>query len=787
MRFIFFFFFMLTFAFARNIHDWQSITNMNDVLDIASESEHVWAATSGGIYYYNAQTGGIKKYTNTDGLRSIYMSAIALDNQDNVICGGREGVLNILDKKTNSWTQLFQLEDLAIHDMIHNNDTLWVSAGKGLAVFFWDGDNYVFKDFFKNYPVLVNTTRYLNLFAGRIWVGSDQGLLSAPADLDEHTINDPAEWTLDNTSNGLPHNNVFDIQEIDNRLWIGTQEGLATIDSFLNIQTELNWGTGKFNSAYHIEQNNGKIYIASNYKENFIPYYYYYRYDPQTGKEFVRQFSASINTLHSGAELLFIAPGNSGLYRHGYPYPLRLDGPGDNTIRYIIKDRKAKIWASSGNNLTVPNLGYYVYNNDHWDNIDFYGSRWSDLGNSDVIYEDRFGNIWIGSWGGGVMVFNAPGDTLYFHNYLTDGGMTVTQGYLFTVISQTDAPRYHNYFSGTSNYPTYEIITDIKEDDYGRLWFANYWAGNDHLLAVAQYDGEFINLDKNKWAYFGRSDGIVAVEGGIMCIEFDDFGRVWIGTKQDGVYVLDYNNTLYDKSDDVLYHIVVNDNLYSNSINSIASDKDGIMWIGTLAGLNSYDGVNIYKHVGDENGNSGPLENRINFIFVDDFNNRWFATSGGLSVLRAGKSPWDTQAWEGFTTENSGLVSNNVHGLYVDSKTSEAVIGTDEGISVYSGTFAQLREDYNLSSGGPNPFIVEGTQKQFTITYLKMNSIVKIFTLNGLLVRELNADNGTVDGSRAFWDGRDSAGNFVSSGIYLYTGYDPEGNSTAGKIAVIRK
>ena len=211
------------------------------------------------------------------------------------------------------------------------------------------------------------------------------------------------------------------------------------------------------------------------------------------------------------------------------------------------------------------------------------------------------------------------------------------------------------------------------------------------------------------------------------------------------------------------------------------------MWIGTSSGLNSFDGLNLYRHVGDPEGNAGPLENQINQIIVDQANNKWFATTGGLSILRGERSPWDSTAWFGFTTENSGLVDNNVNTVYVDSKSSEALIGTEKGLSIYRGRFAEISEEYDKMIGGPNPFILSKSNSTYIIRHLLFNSEVKIVTLNGKLVRKLTVKNGAVDGGRAEWDGRDSMGNTVASGVYLYVAFAENGKSKAGKIAVIRE
>jgi len=266
-------------------------------------------------------------------------------------------------------------------------------------------------------------------------------------------------------------------------------------------------------------------------------------------------------------------------------------------------------------------------------------------------------------------------------------------------------------------------------------------------------------------------------------MEFDDFGRLWFGTFQSGIVILDYNRTLNNSTDDKIYKVGIEDNLYSNTVLCLKKDQDGVMWIGTAAGLNSYDGQNFYKHIGE----TGPVENKINYIFVDDFNNKWFATDGGLSILEGDKSPWDKSAWKHYNTENSGLAHKVVNSVFVDSDKGEAYLGTDGGLSIFSGSYSEIRSNFKNLSGGPNPFILGNNSENFVITNLMVNSTVKILNINGKLVKVLSEDNIGVEGSRATWDGRDSNNNLVSSGIYIYLVYSDEGVVSKGKLSVIRK
>jgi hypothetical protein len=292
-----------------------------------------------------------------------------------------------------------------------------------------------------------------------------------------------------------------------------------------------------------------------------------------------------------------------------------------------------------------------------------------------------------------------------------------------------------------------------------------------------------LDFDCNNWFYFGNNIDMSQSESEISSMEFDSFGRLWMGTLSAGIRVFDFKGTIDYLADDerLKEYNISNARIFSNTILSLKQDLDGIMWIGTAGGLSSYDGQNFWKHVGD----IGPIENRINQIFVDDYNNKWFATDGGMTILKANESYWDPEAWVHYTPENSGLPSAIVNSIYVDQKRGEAYIGTESGLSIFYGSFSELKADLASVTGGPSPFILKN-HSEYTIKNLVFNASVKILNINGRLIRLLNEENEGVEGGRAIWDGRDNNNNYVSSGIYIYLIYNEEGITAKGKIAVIK-
>jgi hypothetical protein len=68
-----------------------------------------------------------------------------------------------------------------------------------------------------------------------------------------------------------------------------------------------------------------------------------------------------------------------------------------------------------------------------------------------------------------------------------------------------------------------------------------------------------------------------------------------------------------------------------------------------------------------------------------------------------------------------------------------------------------------------------------TFDQMGLGSDIKIFTVSGHKVKELNGSSGSVT-----WDLTNDSGSQVASGIYIYLVKDSEGNKAKGKLAVIR-
>jgi ligand-binding sensor domain-containing protein len=761
--------------YAQGIQDWKTITYMNDITDMLYLDGDIWASTTGGIFKYNIEDSSVYSYTNIEGLGSLNLTSIEIDDYGYVLASSQDGLINRYNQDSGLWVVYNNLNGEEIVDLYVHQDTLWVATNLGVGVFLIFEDQLEFRDYFINFPTRGNKAYRISVFNDNIYYATEVGLLKAPSDFIKNNLKISDAWTLITTDHGLPSNSVRDIQTVSDSLLIGTADGAASINMDNQISQIYSWPGGLVSL---IRISNSDIYFmrsADVFKQKGSTW----EFDSRGGSEIT-------SAIFDDSSNLWFGMVRNGIKNKEKDFSFKIDGPASNKIGSIIKSRDNELWISSGKYKVPTGFGFYRYDFDSWTNYRFYDGSWYRKNNVVTVYEDIHGKIWYGSWGGGISIVNSANMDFY-HGWSEPGRLEVTivSDKTEIILPELDATKRSCFTPVSVGIDHYLVVPYFLEDDQGNLWSTNYGADDENYISVIPRDENGnLKLDCDNWTYFGRNIGLNDNEGQVSALEFDDFNRVWISTFSAGIMVFDYNGTVENQSDDNSVIRVNTSNypsLFSNTILAIKRDHDGIMWIGTAGGLNSFDGQNFFKHVGE----IGPIENKINAIFVDSFNNKWFATDGGLSILIADESPWDPSAWVHYTPENSGLPDKVVNSIFVDQVVGEAYIGTDSGLSIFKGSFAEIKEEMNSVVSGPSPYILDD-RTDFVIKNLVFGASVKILNVNGKLVRTLSREEGNVEGGRATWDGRDQSRTKVASGVYIFIVYNEEGITASGKIAVIK-
>ena len=78
-------------------------------------------------------------------------------------------------------------------------------------------------------------------------------------------------------------------------------------------------------------------------------------------------------------------------------------------------------------------------------------------------------------------------------------------------------------------------------------------------------------------------------------------------------------------------HLDINNGLSSNQVKSIFKDKSGFIWIGTVNGLNRYDGYSTKLFQKVKNDSTSLLDNTVNSIHEDYLGKLWVNTNSGTS------------------------------------------------------------------------------------------------------------------------------------------------------------
>ncbi len=283
------------------------------------------------------------------------------------------------------------------------------------------------------------------------------------------------------------------------------------------------------------------------------------------------------------------------------------------------------------------------------------------LSNNDVrsMLEDKNGNLWFGTFGGGVCKYD---------------------GKCFTNFTEK---------KGLSNNTVFSIL----EDKSGNIWFGTYGGG------VCKYDGKWFThftdkeglsnntvlsmlVDKNRNIWFGTNGGGVSKYDGqsfsnysdkeglsnntVLSILEDKSGNIWFGSEGGGVSKYDgkYFTQFTDK-----------EGLSNNDVRSILEDKSENIWFGTNGGgVSKYDG----KHFTHFTDKEGLNKNNLRCILEDKSGNIWFGTYGG------GVNKYDGKSFTHFT-EKEGLSKYDVRSILED-KSGNLWFGTaGGGVSKYDG------------------------------------------------------------------------------------------------------
>ena len=170
----------------------------------------------------------------------------------------------------------------------------------------------------------------------------------------------------------------------------------------------------------------------------------------------------------------------------------------------------------------------------------------------------------------------------------------------------------------------------------------------------------------------------------------------------------------------------------------------------------------------------------ITSIAIDGAGRKWIGTQGSGVYLISADNMSEVNH---FTTDNSPILSNTIESLAVNDETGEVYIGTSSGLCSYMGDATSAVETMTKDNvyAFPNP-VPSGYNGLITIRGLSFDADVKILTVSGRLVAQGRSNGGTFT-----WNGRDTQGRRVASGVYMIATATSDGKAgVVAKVAVVR-
>jgi diguanylate cyclase (GGDEF)-like protein len=263
------------------------------------------------------------------------------------------------------------------------------------------------------------------------------------------------------------------------------------------------------------------------------------------------------------------------------------DGLSQSTVLAVLQDSKGLLWIGTENGLNRYN-GYEFET--------FKRERGNpDSLSSDFIFdieEDRAGNLWIATNGGGLVKFDRA--TNRFATFRHD--------------------------PAKSNSISSNIVRRILIDAKGIIWIGTRGAGLDRLDPGSGVFSrfQFGNGDEapnNIYALFQDSTGILWAGG--------DHGLTRLSTETNEVFTYAHDP---DASDSLAKH----------SVRAIAEDANGVLWVGSdgggIARLSAND--EAFEHFVHSEDDAATLSsNRVSTLFKDSDGRLWAGTTRGLNLV----------------------------------------------------------------------------------------------------------------------------------------------------------
>ncbi|MBL4613562.1 MAG: hypothetical protein JKY27_01625 [Magnetovibrio sp.] len=339
------------------------------------------------------------------------------------------------------------------------------------------------------------------------------------------------------------------------------------------------------------------------------------------------------------------------------------DGAGEPQFRYDhfrVGNRNIKAMLADGNTTWVGTSGGVIQYDLTKDDYVLHDNTNGLLSNGVFHLSKVDGELWVGTYGGGLSVLNQ--ETKKWRNYNVPDGMG--DSFVYDTLKTSNGDVWIATWSGanripggnlddTENWELYTVentdgglpndwVYGLTEGANGEIWFAtegglarlkdNVWENWNHEKGLgAAY--EMVKSDTSLKSDPGQASSHHAVQkqeqglgnvdiaynpNYVIALVYDRKGRVWTGTWGAGL-------SMFDGKTWKTY--TTKDGLPANHIFMLHEDEDGTLWIGTNNGLAIFDGENFTLY----DKSHGIFSDAVFSMAIASDGTAWIGSYGGIA------------------------------------------------------------------------------------------------------------------------------------------------------------
>lgn len=622
--------------------------SQNSVWSIIQDQKgFLWFATEDGLNRFDGTSFRVFKPDPDDqySISHNFIWCLQEDSCGNIWIGTNGGGLNCYDPTTERFIHyLYTREDTTgiNHNHIYcihqdQSGILWIgTSGGGLNKMVINQENIAVFSHFRHHPRNPGSISNDNIqcikedSCGNIWIGTENGLNLLPRDQKNnknptftrfhHHPDDPGS---------LSHNNIT-AMDIDRKgiLWIGTSGGGVTGMDIRDSVKKPNIVFCYRHDPSHlaslssdiiktiVQTPSGTLWIGTDEGLN--------RFNPDTGSfipythNVMDSQSLSNNLIESMYEdrtgIVWIGTYGGGINKHD-PYRKKfksyslvsennpVPGSTDNTIWSIsiyqdFSGNRKTVWVGTNgglitllldenNTITSPQISYH---HDPGDPESLSQNMVKD------IFKDNQGNVWVGTWGGGLNKMDSRTGNFYSYRHNAADLYSLSSDYVKVIFQDSKGDLFIGTRKGlnklvidqTTSSVSFIRYTHSADDPHSLSHNSIYDICEDssHTIWIATWGGGINKFDKHTGTFHHYrhlpSDPQSLSHDLILSVYQDQSGVLWVGTSGGGL-------NRFDPVTETFHHYLEGDGLPNNVVYSILEDDDHYLWISTNKGLSRFN------------------------------------------------------------------------------------------------------------------------------------------------------------------------------------------------------